>query len=95
MKRLDSRADQGNRLVAGTLLDVRSADEFAAGHLRGALNVPVQELNQRLAELGAKDRPVAIYCRSGRRSAVAAQLLRAAGFTSVTDLGGLADVALG
>ena len=95
MKRLDSRADQGNRLVAGTLLDVRSADEFAAGHLRGALNVPVQELNQRLAELGAKERPVAIYCRSGRRSAVAAQLLRAAGFTSVTDLGGLVDVALG
>lgn len=95
MKPLDSRADPANHLIAGTLLDVRSPDEFATGHLRGALNVPVQELNERLAELGARDRPVAIYCRSGRRSAVATQLLRRAGFTSVTDLGGLNELAMG
>ena len=74
-----------------TLLDVRGADEFATGHLTDAVNVPIGELGDRLGELGAKDRPIAVYCRSGRRSAVAARLLREAGFASVTDLGGLAD----
>ena len=76
-----------------TLLDVRGPDEFAAGHLDGALNVPVDELGQRLSELGPKARPVAVYCRSGRRSAAAARLLREAGFVRVTDLGGLNDIA--
>ncbi|HKO90680.1 MAG TPA: rhodanese-like domain-containing protein [Polyangiaceae bacterium] len=71
------------------VLDVRSRDEFAAGHLSGALNVPVDELETRLSELGPPQRPVAVYCRSGRRSAFAAQLLRRAGFVSVTDLGGI------
>lgn len=73
------------------VIDVRGSEEFASGHLLGAVNVPVQELEARLEELGPKDRPVAVYCRSGRRSAAATDLLRAAGFASVTDLGGLSD----
>jgi phage shock protein E len=74
---------------SGLILDVRSPDEFAAGHLDGAINVPVDELEARFSELGSPQRPVAIYCRSGRRSAVATQVLRRAGFVSVTDLGGI------
>ena len=79
------------------LLDVRSPEEFSTGHLTSAVNVPVGELGVRLAELGAKERPVVVYCRSGRRSARAAGLLADAGFTSVLDLGGIGngeDVAL-
>lgn len=78
-------------LVAGgaLLLDVRSPDEFAAAHLPGAMNVPVQVLEDRLAELGHKERPVVIYCASGIRSASAARLLKAAGFRDVHDLGGM------
>ncbi len=85
------RSDQAAGLGRATLLDVRRPDEFATGHLNGAVNVPVQELAGRLAELGPKDRPVAVYCRSGRRSGAAAQLLLEAGFASVSDLGGLSD----
>jgi len=83
--------DPNDRRTLVTLLDVRSPDEYAGGHLEGALNVPLQELGARLTELGPKGRPVKVYCRSGRRSAIAAQLLRDAGFSSVKDLGGFSD----
>lgn len=85
-------ADDRGDLEGALLLDVRGPDEFAAGHLDGALNVPVDEIGQRLTELGPKEQPVAVYCRSGRRSAAAALLLRDAGFVRVTDLGGLNDL---
>jgi phage shock protein E len=67
------------------LLDVRTPGEFADGHVQGALNIPVQELEARVAELDAS-RPVVVYCRSGNRSGTAAGMLRARGF-EVTDLG--------
>lgn len=73
------------------LLDVRSPEEYEAGHLAGAVNVPVDEVHARLEELGARDRAVIVYCRSGRRSARAAGVLRDAGFTEVHDLGGMSN----
>ncbi len=73
------------------LLDVRTPEEFGAGHLRGAVNIPVAELRARLAEVGPRDRPVVVYCASGVRSSHAAQLLRAAGFTAVYDLGAMSN----
>lgn len=69
----------------GVLLDVRTPGEFADGHVAGALNIPVDELARRAAELPA-DKPVVVYCRSGRRSAIAAELLSAQGRT-VIDIG--------
>jgi len=68
------------------LLDVRTAAEFAAGHLDGALNIPVQALKARLAEV-PKDRAVVVYCKSGARSAHAARLLLDAGHPRLYDLG--------
>ena len=44
------------------LVDVRSAGEFASGHLEGAVNIPVESLSTRIAELGDKDRPTILYC---------------------------------
>lgn len=74
------------------LLDVRSPDEFAGGHLDGAVNVPVGELESRLASLPAKkDQDVIVYCRSGARSSRAAKILTTAGFTRVHDLGGMSN----
>ncbi len=75
--------------AGATLLDVRTAEEYAAGHLAGAINVPVQELPRRLGELGHHERPVVVYCRSGRRSADAVSMLRGAGFTNAHDLGAM------
>ena len=68
------------------LLDVRTHAEFHEGHVPHALNVPVQELAARLNEVGPPSRPVVVYCRSGGRSAQAAQLLSRAGY-QVRDIG--------
>lgn len=71
------------------VLDVRTPREFAAGHVPGALNIAHDELASRLAELaGARDKEVVLYCRSGRRSALAAETLRGAGFTKLRQLEG-------
>lgn len=73
---------------AGALvLDVRSPVEFAGGHYRSALNVPVDKLRAKLRSLGARDRTIVLYCASGSRSASAAGILQAEGFTSVINAG--------
>jgi rhodanese-related sulfurtransferase len=83
------RAGKAKELVAGgaALIDVRSPAEYAAGHLAGARNIPVQEIRARAAEVGPKQTPVVGYCASGSRSAAAAMLLRSAGFAKVVNLG--------
>lgn len=68
------------------LIDVRSAEEFAGGHLDGAKNIPVQELEARAAEVPKGK--VVVYCHSGSRSARAARLLRERGY-EVLDLGAM------
>lgn len=69
------------------LLDVRTPEEFAAGHVPGAINIPVDQLEQRLGELGPTDAPIVVYCHSGRRSARAARLLDKQGYRDVLDVG--------
>jgi rhodanese-related sulfurtransferase len=71
------------------LLDVRSPEEFAGGHIDGALSIPIQELSDRLGELGNKNETIVIYCQSGGRSMMAKRLLESKGFTDVHDLGGI------
>jgi rhodanese-related sulfurtransferase len=71
------------------LVDVRSPGEFAGGHIEGAINVPVGELERRMNELGPKDAVYVVYCASGMRSARAKGILRAAGRTNVHDLGAM------
>jgi rhodanese-related sulfurtransferase len=74
---------------APLLLDVRTPEEFAKGHVPGARLVPLQELASRLAELDAyKQRGVIAYCEVGGRAAKAADLLRANGFANVRLLDG-------
>ena len=71
------------------LLDVRSTEEFARGHIDGAVSIPIQELSDRLDELGDRNETVVIYCQSGGRSMMAKRLLEGKGFTDVHDLGGI------
>lgn len=71
------------------VLDVRTPAEFAAGHVPGARNVPHDELAARLGELqDLRGKDVVLYCRSGRRSALAADVLRGAGFDKLLHLDG-------
>lgn len=74
---------------APLVLDVRRPDEFAAGHVPGAVNIPHDQIADRLAELEAsKDRPIVAYCGSGRRAAIALAVLHEAGFTKLLHLTG-------
>ncbi|MBM4377338.1 MAG: rhodanese-like domain-containing protein [Deltaproteobacteria bacterium] len=86
-----SSSEEARRLVdAGAmLLDVRSPAEFSSGHIDGAKNIPVDELSSRISEVGPKEKPVVVYCRSGARSGSATRVLRGAGFTQVYDLGSM------
>jgi phage shock protein E len=74
------------------VIDVRTEDEFVDEHFPRALNIPVNELPARLAEIGAKDRTVVLYCASGARSAMGAKILKSLGFTDVINAGGLSDM---
>lgn len=78
---------EGRKLVASgaLLLDVRTPSEFQEEHVQGATNIPVQELAARMHEV-PKDASIVVYCRSGGRSAMAAQMLRARGH-QVLDVG--------
>ena len=78
------------------LLDVRTPDEFAAGHIEGARNIPHDQLRSRLDEVrtlvdGNLSAPIVVYCRSGRRSGMAKETLLSADFEQVTNLGGMND----
>lgn len=70
------------------LVDVRTPEEFAGGHIPGAINISLQSLPQRMKEL-PQDQPIVLYCRSGSRSSTATQLLARAGYSNLYDLGGI------
>lgn len=71
------------------VLDVRTPAEFAAGHVPGALNISHELLASRVAELAPlRDKQVVLYCRSGRRTLLAEEVLRKAGFTRLEHLEG-------
>lgn len=79
------------------VIDVRTADEFAGGHLADAVNLPVQDLATRLAEVdrlvaGDKQRPIVVYCAAGGRAASAKRTLEANGYSHVVNGGGFDDL---
>jgi phage shock protein E len=68
------------------VVDVRTPGEFASGHVPGAVNIPYDELPRRAAEIGPPSTKVVLYCRTGRRSGMAADALQKAGFSQLYDL---------
>jgi phage shock protein E len=94
-----ARAGQGDaaaahqKIKAGAkVVDVRSPAEFGMGHWEGAINIPVGDVPKRLAEFGPTNQPIVVYCHSGNRSSRAQKLLQQAGYTDVTNAGGLSDL---
>ena len=79
--------------VKGVWIDVRSAEEFNAGHLQDAVNIPHDKIIDGVKALGSdKDAPINLYCRSGRRAEAALTELKNAGYTNVTNHGGYEDL---
>ena len=74
------------------ILDVRRSDEFADGHIPGAINVANESIGaESPAELADKNQLIYVYCRSGNRSKQAAEKLVALGYTNIVEFGGIID----
>ena len=72
------------------IVDVRTPEEYEAGHIPGAINIPVESIgDEPPSMLPATDELVMVYCRTGKRSAQAAQQLVDLGYTNVVDFGGI------
>lgn len=81
--------DSGEKYL---ILDVRTQSEFDAGHIKGAVLIPDNEIAARAeAELPDKDALILVYCRSGRRSKNASKILADMGYTNVKEFGGIID----
>ncbi len=70
------------------ILDVRSKNEYAGGHIKGSINIPVDQLSHNLEKLKDKNKPIITCCASGVRSASAMRILKANGYTNVQNGGG-------
>lgn len=81
-----------NILQNATFLDVRTPEEFSGNHYPTAINIPLNELPQRLDEIKEMKQPIVTYCRSGNRSGMAVSILKQNGFTDVYNGGGLSDL---
>ena len=74
------------------IVDVRRADEFAEGHIPGAINIANEDIvSSEPAELPDKDQVIYVYCRSGNRSKQASAKLAAMGYTNIVEFGGILD----
>ena len=69
------------------LLDVRSNEEYQQGHIKGAVNISFDVISEHTAQLD-KERPIVVYCRSGRRAGIAIETLQQLGFTKLYHLDG-------
>ena len=87
----DISIDESKKLIndgeVTLILDVRNEDEFAEGHLKNAIQIPVKELKENLSEIEKfKDELVLVYCRSGKRSAEAVDILKENGFKNLVHM---------
>lgn len=83
-----------NHTLANAIwIDVRTADEFNAGHIEGAAHIPYEEIALRISEVTTdKNAPIHLYCRSGNRSGIAQYTLQAMGFKHAVNEGGYEEI---
>lgn len=81
------------RVDTSILLDVRTKEEFDQGHLKRAINLPHTEIETRIADhVTNKQEKIIVYCRSGRRSRIAVNILKEMGYINVNNAGAYADL---
>lgn len=84
---------QINPKAKGVWIDVRSPEEYKAGHLLNSVNIPVGDIASKISAIEPnKNNPINLYCRSGRRAEVARTELLKLGYTNVTNHGGYEDL---
>ncbi len=76
----------------GTIIDVRTPEEFAGEHFPGAVNIPLDQVAQKIDELKEMKKPILAYCRSGNRSGMAVSIMKQQGITNAINAGGLDDL---
>ena len=86
----DEAAQMMNEETDFVLLDVRTQEEYASGHIPGAICIPNETIgSEEIPELPDKDQLILVYCRSGNRSKQASQKLAEQGYTNVVEFGGI------
>ena len=86
---LKERLDKGEKLI---IVDVRTKEEYDSGHIANSLLIPYDEIEKKApALLTDKNAAIIVYCRTGRRSEIAAKALIGMGYTNVADMGGISD----
>ena len=89
---MDEAVDMMAQETGYIILDVRRPDEYAAGHIPNAINVPNESIGTSdIPELPDKDQLIMVYCRSGRRSKEASEKLVKLGYTNIVEFGGILD----
>lgn len=89
---MEEAAKRMEQEPAAIILDVRRPDEYQAGHIPGAINIPNETIGREaLPQLPDKDQTILVYCRSGNRSKQASEKLAALGYTQVLEFGGILD----
>ncbi|WP_301961916.1 rhodanese-like domain-containing protein [uncultured Phascolarctobacterium sp.] len=84
-----ARLDKGDML---TVIDVRTKEEYASGHVPGSILIPFDEIKTKAGQLPQdKNTEIVVYCRSGRRSAIAADTLIALGYNRIYDMGAISS----
>lgn len=95
LKTLFSKTDNGQLAVlvndGATLVDVRTSAEFASGHVKGSVNIPLDRIPDKFNNLKGK-KHIIVFCRSGNRSSQAKSFLEQKGFTNVTNGGTWQDI---
>ena len=88
---INQGVEQYKTTSGAILLDVRTPEEYAEGHIPGGKNLPLQDIDKAAVIIDNKDTPLFVHCLSGARSRQAAAVLKQMGYTNVTNIGGIAD----
>ena len=88
---MDEGVAEYRQTSGAVLLDVRTREEYADGHIDGSRNLPLDEIDAVLKAIPNRDTPLFVHCRSGARSGQAAAYLKKMGYRNVRNIGGILD----
>ncbi|MBQ7874557.1 MAG: rhodanese-like domain-containing protein [Oscillospiraceae bacterium] len=86
---IDKNLEEYNETCGAVLLDVRTNEEYAEGHIPKSKNLPLQVIDKAGKFIDNKDVPIFVYCKSGSRSSMAQEALKSMGYRNVKNLGGI------